>query len=406
MTFTRLSVQTQSYEWGRFGLESKAGELASADPSFKADPSKPYAELWMGTHPNAPSLVFGTPEKTPLKAVLTESNLSSAVATRYNNDLPFLFKVLSINKALSIQAHPDKALAERLFKQFPNVYKDANHKPEMAIALTDFEALIGFRALEDVALQLSRFPEFAAVISASAKAAFNSSPSKDSLKLVFKSLMEQDAGVIATQIRALIGRLSATTHVAGSLEELLIRLNSQFPDDVGIFCALLLNFVTLKEGEAIFLAANEPHAYLSGDCVECMAASDNVVRSGLTPKFKDVGTLVEMLTYNNGSAESQILKGDRYNNGQTSLLYDPPIEEFSIIRTKLSPSQSESFKGVNGPSVLIVTHGSGNATVVGSAGSQTHDAGLGFVFFIGADVEISLHAGDSGITAYRAFCVC
>ncbi|KAJ3016693.1 UNVERIFIED_CONTAM: hypothetical protein HDU68_012086 [Siphonaria sp. JEL0065] len=222
---------TQPYEWGRFGLDSKAGELASADPEFKA----------------------------------------------------------SINK-LSIQAHPDKKLAERLFVEFPNVYKDNNHKPEMAVALTDFEALIGFRALEEIKVLLNRFPKFAAAISTSAQDAFVSSPSKESLKQLFKSLVDQDATVITTQIRTLIARLSSATHKAGSLEELLIRLNSQFPDDVGIFCALLLNYVSLKEGEAIFLAANEPHAYTSGDIVECMAANDNVVRSGLTPKFKDVNS--------------------------------------------------------------------------------------------------------------------
>jgi len=88
----------------------------------------------------------------------------------------------------------------------------------------------------------------------------------------------------------------------GSLEELLLRLNSQFPGDVGCFCVFFLNYLTLEPGQAIFLAANMPHAYLSGDCVECMATSDNVVRAGLTPKYRDVNLLINMLTYESGPA--------------------------------------------------------------------------------------------------------
>ncbi|KAI8617348.1 mannose-6-phosphate isomerase [Chytriomyces sp. MP71] len=409
-SFSRLRVKTQSYEWGRFGKDSKAGELAAADPSFAPDAKTPYAELWMGTHPNAPSLVWDT--QAPLKSVLTPENLSAQVSQRFNGDLPFLFKVLSIQKALSIQAHPDKKLAEDLFKRFPNVYKDNNHKPEMTVALTDFEALIGFRAIPEIVVNLVKYPEFAAAIGVQARADFASvkatdseTVQKDSLKALFKSLMEQDAAVIKTQIRALIARLSSTKHSVGTTEELLVRLDSQFPSDVGIFCALLLNYVKLVPGEAIFLAANEPHAYISGDCVECMAASDNVVRSGLTPKFKDVSTLVNMLTYNNGPAESQILKGVPYQSSATSFLYDPPIEEFSIIRTSLGAAGSESFKGINGPSVLIVTSGSGSAIVPEAGASKTHEVGLGYVFFIGANVEVTISAGSSGLTAYRAFCI-
>ncbi|KAI8834801.1 mannose-6-phosphate isomerase [Chytriomyces cf. hyalinus JEL632] len=409
MTFSRIAVKTQPYEWGRFGLNSKAGQLAAADPSVVIDAKTPYAELWMGTHPNAPSLLWGS--STPLKAALTQANLSPAVSARFAGDLPFLFKVLSIEKALSIQAHPDKKLAESLFARFPTVYKDSNHKPEMTVALTDFEALIGFRALVEINANLLKYPEFAAVIDETVRAHFAASVNsseveqKKALKALFKSLMEKDAGVVASQIRTLVTRLSSSTHAVGTTEELLVRLDSQFPGDVGIFCALLLNYVKLAPGEAIFLAANEPHAYISGDCVECMAASDNVVRSGLTPKFKDVNTLVEMLTYNNGPAESQILKGDPYQNSLTSFLYDPPIEEFSIVRTTLPASASESFKGVEGPSILIVTSGNGTIVAPQDGVVKTHDAGLGFVFFVGANVDITLTAGSEEFTAYRAYCV-
>ncbi|KAJ3285565.1 Mannose-6-phosphate isomerase [Rhizoclosmatium sp. JEL0117] len=402
LRFTRLRVKTQPYEWGKLGMDSKAGQLASADPSTVIAASTPYAELWMGTHPNAPSLVWDT--SVPLKAALTSTNLSPAVSAKFDADLPFLFKVLSVNKALSIQAHPDKQLARFLFEKRPDLYKDPNHKPEMAVALTDFEALIGFRPLSEIQHHLVAYPELRACIDDTAYEAFSQAPSKASLKLVFASLMQRDPALVATQIRDLITRLATTTAEAwpvGTLNELLIRLDSQYPNDVGVFCALLLNFVRLKEGQGIFLAANEPHAYLSGDIIECMAASDNVVRSGLTPKFKDVNTLVDMLTYNNGSADSQILNGVTYNHGKTSLLYDPPIDEFSIIRTKLGVRGEEHFSGLAGPSILLVTEGNGSLVVDG----EEVVAGCGFVFFVGAGVEVVAKGGDGGVTMYRAYCV-
>jgi mannose-6-phosphate isomerase len=133
-----------------------------------------------------------------------------------------------------------------------------------------------------------------------------------------------------------------------------------------------------------------------------MAASDNVVRSGLTPKFKDVQTLVKMLTYNHGPAESQILKGDPYQSSKTSVLYDPPIEEFSILRTNLSASQSEDFAAIQGPSIIIITSGSG----VFTENQKQSEAKNGYAFFVGANVPISIKAGEQGLVAYRAFCVC
>lgn len=82
-----------------------------------------------------------------------------------------------------------------------------------------------------------------------------------------------------------------------SKEELALLLERQYPDDVGVFASFFLNYIKLVPGEAVYLAANVPHAYISGECIECMATSDNVVRAGLTPKFRDTETLCSMLTY-------------------------------------------------------------------------------------------------------------
>ncbi|KAJ3089880.1 Mannose-6-phosphate isomerase [Quaeritorhiza haematococci] len=427
----RLTCKTQSYAWGKVGKSSKVSELASGNGGFQVAEDTPYAELWMGTHPNGPSYAIDGAKK-PLKELVNRTNLSEKLHSQYEGDLPFLFKVLSIAKALSIQAHPDKALAKDLHTKFPNIYKDPNHKPEMAVALTPFEAFIGFRPLEEIKKNIQEYPEFRDLVGATVADAFvaqvdkshaDSSPeavaaNKKALKALFQALMESSQEKISEHLSKLIARMesdhSATTKVVGTVDELLVRLNKEFPADVGCFCALLLNYVKLAPGEGIFLAANEPHAYLSGDCVECMAASDNVVRSGLTPKFKDVPTLVSMLTYNHGPASSQILHGTPYKTSKThkhlpnSVLYDPPIDEFSIIRTELPTGVNtvEEFEGIHGPSIVIVTEGQGKLSYpsVGKTVVEV-EAEKGYVFFVGADVPITLKGSESGsVTFYRAFC--
>ncbi|KAG9295418.1 hypothetical protein G9A89_013447 [Geosiphon pyriformis] len=421
----RLKCAVQSYDWGKPGLRSKVAQYAVTTPGgFDIYDEKPYAELWMGTHPNGPSLLADQPN-TSLKDLISQNPdlyLSSKLATLYDNDLPFLFKVLSVEKALSIQAHPDKKLGRQLYEKFPNLYKDPNHKPEMAIAITKFEALCGFRPLEEIKSSLLTYPQFKMIVGEKIAQRFietvtNSSDvdqNKVVLREVFESVMKREPEIVSKKANELADRLREQAQVnhrdsgleLGSIPELVIRLNQQFPGDVGIFCVFLLNYVLLEPGQAIFLGANEPHAYLSGDCVECMAASDNVVRAGLTPKFKDVNVLVDMLTYRYGSASSQILKPEPYDpiTSKHSLLYNPPIEEFSVILTQLSRGSREIFVPINGPSILIVTEGKGSIKVADSIQGETIEKGS--VYFVGADSDVILSASEESesFVSYRAFC--
>jgi mannose-6-phosphate isomerase len=134
-----------------------------------------------------------------------------------------------------------------------------------------------------------------------------------------------------------------------------------------------------------------------------MAASDNVVRAGLTPKFKDVKVLVDMLTYRYGSAKSQLMTGSKF--GQHSLLYDPPIDEFSVVLTSLKANETEKHEGIKGPSIFIVTNGEGSLTGE-SLKTESHFPLLaGYVYFIGANVPVTFKAEDNGLEIYRAFTV-
>ncbi|CDR99268.1 hypothetical protein, partial [Sporisorium scitamineum] len=307
----QLIPGVQSYDWGIQGASSRVAQFAAATKElhFQPENNKPYAELWMGTHPSLPSraiLDSGNEELSSYLAAHPEL-IGKKVADKFSDEkpgcLPFLFKVLSVGKALSIQAHPDKALGKRLHEARPDVYKDPNHKPEMAIALTSFRGFCGFRPLQEIVGFIKTIPEFAQLVNLSdaelqrASSATDQEEIKSILKTIFSNLMNSPPSTYSPLADHLSRRLSTPDPLQTlpeSERHLILNLSSQFPSDIGIFCTFLLNITYLDPGQALFLQANEPHAYLQGEILECMASSDNVVRAGLTPKLRDTDTLVEM----------------------------------------------------------------------------------------------------------------
>src|SRR5690606_33234253 len=151
----------QTYDWGKVGNESLVGQLyqKQTNEKIKNFDTTHFAEFWMGTHPNGPCLIHSTNKKlSDFLKEQTQDVLGEHVHKRFNG-LPFLLKVLSVNQALSIQAHPDKELAQKLFKKFPKIYKDANHKPELCCALTKFEAFCGFLPAKKIYENISSVEE-------------------------------------------------------------------------------------------------------------------------------------------------------------------------------------------------------------------------------------------------------
>lgn len=376
----------------------------------------------MGTHPNVPS--YRHDDKASLRDLIAKDPkqlLGEKVIEKFQSttELPFLFKVLSIRKVLSIQAHPDKALGKILRAQDPKNYPDDNHKPEMAIAVTDFEGLCGFKPLAEIADELDRIPELRTIVGdetakefiqnikpEAVKGSSEDASNKKLLQAIFGKVMNASDEVIAQNARLLVKRAETRPQDFNKpdLPALIIDLNKQFPDDVGLFCGcLLLNHCKLNAGEAIFLRAKDPHAYINGDIIECMAASDNVVRAGFTPKFKDVKNLVEMLTYTYDPVEDQNMKPTEFpqcSGAGKAVCFNPPIEEFSIIQTTFEESTgTKHFEGLEGPSILIVTKGTG----VISSGANKLTAEPGFVFFIAPNTPVDLETEDKDFVSYRAF---
>ncbi|TVY12788.1 Mannose-6-phosphate isomerase [Lachnellula arida] len=433
----RLQCGVNSYDWGKVGKESAAAKFAAATPAddFSIQEEKPYAELWMGTHPSNPSKDVAT-KRTLLDLVQdNQALMSTEISEKFENKLPFLFKVLSIGKALSIQAHPNKKLAEQLHKKDSKNYPDDNHKPEMTIAITPFDGLCGFRPLAETAHFLTTVPSLKKLVGESEVEAFKSAVkgqeasekpedeerNKKALQKAFGSLMnskKEDVEQAAKELIASAEKEGADFAGGGGpsnggqeLADLVVRLNKQFPGDIGLFVLFFLNYVKLEVGEAMFLKADDIHAYLSGDIIECMAASDNVVRAGFTPKFKDVDTLISMLTYSYAPIEEQkmepvdypyaTLNRDAYSSGSSAILYDPPIEEFSVVRTSLKKKGAKAtFEQIAGPSIFICTTGNGKISV----GPKVEEVKPGYVYFVGATAEVVLESEDDEFTTFKAFC--
>ncbi|VEN47473.1 unnamed protein product [Callosobruchus maculatus] len=357
-----LICKIQNYEWGKIGSQSKVASLyKKANEDFIIDETKPYAELWMGTHVNGPSILRDNGKL--LSAVIAEhpEYLGEKVVKQFNKDLPFLFKVLSVNKALSIQAHPSKKHAEELHAKFPDVYKDPNHKPEMAVALTTFEALCGFRPICEIRGFVEKIPTIKKLLSD----CLGLQTEEELLKAAFKQVLTSDKETMKNTIAELICWLRKldSDNQKIYLAELVQRLNSQFPCDNGILMVYFLNYLQLEPSEALYLGANDPHAYLSGDCVEIMACSDNVVRAGLTPKFVDVDTLCSMLVYKGEQPKDKLFPPVRENEYVS--LFIPPVKDFALVEIHL-PSSVKDYKVLprESASIVIVVEGQAKTNAV------------------------------------------
>lgn len=242
----------------------------------------------MGTHPSNPSKDVQT-QRTLLDLVQdNQALMSQGISKKFGEKLPFLFKVLSIRKALSIQAHPNKKLAEQLHEKDPKNYPDDNHKPEMTIAVTPFDGLCGFRPLAEIAHFLASVPSLRKLVGDSAAKEFESSvkgqetsssdeqvqKNKKALQTAFSALMKNDKSDVASAAKELVksAKTDGENFAGGGgpsnggkeLADLVVRLNSQFEGDIGLFVLFFLNYVKLEVGEAMFLKADDIHAYLSG----------------------------------------------------------------------------------------------------------------------------------------------
>ena len=308
----RVAGETKNYDWGSKELVPEYFDLEKA--------TKPIAEIWFGTHPLGESGIEGS-----------DQSLRSVIGKQ----LGFLVKILSAERSLSIQVHPNSAQAKIgfdreqtlgvLLKDPKRNYKDVSHKPEALVALSNFHAMCGFRPRVE---QLSIFTEFGKTEKDFASLA-NKLTSGATLETIFQELISNQE--LAKRFIDTVEK-SQTDALAQQARNLVESLLAQYPGDTGALVALMLNEVFLKPGEAIYLPAGNIHAYLSGLGVEVMAASDNVLRAGLTSKHvavTEVLTIADFSELNNPKiAPKKLAEG----------LVEYPVQcpEFRIYRAEVS----------------------------------------------------------------------
>ncbi|KAK4530657.1 hypothetical protein CCYA_CCYA05G1514 [Cyanidiococcus yangmingshanensis] len=383
-----LQGHIQTYAWGRRGQRSRVARYAAAQgiiPEQQMSDALPYAELWLGTHPSGEASVITEGHgRIPLSSYLPAGAL------------PFLLKVLSVDRALSIQAHPDNELAKILNARHPHLYRDANHKPEMCVCLgpEPFEALFGFRPVEQIVDALKSIPEFRLACGSFAAEFCESPAAPDALRKLFESFMHNNLESLE-QAKRLRKRLESADKLDAD-SALALRLSNQYPNDAGVFAAFLLNHVRLEPGEAIFVGPNEPHAYLQGDCVEIMATSDNVVRAGLTEKHKDIETLCSMLVYASKDPV-EVIRRDAQNR------FPAPVDEFQLECIDMEPkreTQTMVLEPSISYSILLVVDG--EVTVFRNGTSHNYILSSGMACLVAPGIQIHLQSGGSGCVVFRA----
>ncbi|ENM5833959.1 mannose-6-phosphate isomerase, class I [Vibrio metoecus] len=316
----------QNYAWGS---KTALHQLFAIENSNQ----EPQAELWMGAHPNGCSCLVINGQNVKLSAFIAQnpSLMLGEHTARQFGELPYLFKILAAENALSIQVHPNKQQAERGFAREEQLgialtaahrnYKDPNHKPELVYALTEYQAMNGFRTNQEI---LSYFIELAIDELQPLVKAFQANPTAQGLSHFFSGLLSLKG---EAKNRALETFMNQAKQIDLPLFQLIVELEKQYSNDIGLFAPLMLNVITLQPGEAMFLDAETPHAYLHGTGLEIMANSDNVLRAGLTPKYMDIEELVACTQFKHKPFEQLRLKPEMIEGSEQ---YPIPVADFKF----------------------------------------------------------------------------
>ena len=351
-----LEPAVQVYDWGS----------ATAIPELLGRPTdgSPVAEAWYGAHASASSWLDGTSGDSLHHAISADpvGTLGEDVVSRFGGGLPFLLKLIAAARPLSLQVHPSVELAEDGYARedaagIPHdhphrSYRDRNHKPELVYALSTFEALVGFRAPRRTAeiLRGLRHP-----VARHLHKTIMATPTTTGMHDAFASLVSGATRPTPAEVTQFADELRARA-VAGSpsprTDGAVARLERAYPGDPGAVTAVLLNPVTLRPGEALFVPAGAVHCYLDGVAVEIMANSDNVLRAGLTSKHVDIPELLRAVDC---VAAPPIRIAPEHVYDATDVFY-APVDDFELSVTHVPVREQCRLPGV-GPRVLLCLEG-------------------------------------------------
>lgn len=299
---------------------------------------------------------------------------------------------------LPLQIHPDIELSKKLHDKEPDKFGDTNHKPEIAVALTDFEAFCGFKPKADIQLLLGL----------DALKQFDPDKGKwsdSTMRGICRAMLEASEQTVASTLKSLGDSPAKTLGEQAYILDLIPRLVDQYgaADNGSLVALCLMNYLTFKPGEAIWIPADGIHAYLYGDIVECMARSDNVLNTGFCPRAdRDaVDTFVNALTFQQHDPEKPLLPRSttEYSDTGKTTAFHPPMGEFNMLVTELKAGEHDTIKPVNGPSVAFMTSGQGTMKTDG----KEQEIHAGYIYFIGQGVEVSYSSSSPDFSVYRAY---
>lgn len=375
----RLDNTIRPYAWGS---TTAIAELLGVEPT-----GEPQAEMWLGAHPGAPSRT----DRGTLAEVIDaapERELGAASVAKFGPRLPFLLKLLAAGGPLSLQVHPDldqakEGYADEERRGVPVTaphrnYRDANHKPELVCALTDFDGLCGFRDPRQAAelldaLGVDSLKPYVDLLRAR--------PEDAALREVLTAILTADRD----EMTRTVTETAAACERLGGDHAPYAEIAHHYPGDPGVIAAMLLNHVRLQPGEALYLGAGVPHAYLNGLGVEIMANSDNVLRCGLTPKHVDVPELLRIVRFE--PRDPGVLRPEAAPDGEE--LYETPTDEFRLSRYVLPAGGTTHDLTLATPQILLCTAGSVRAgehelspgtSVFVPAGEKADVSGTGTLF--------------------------
>ena len=345
MSLVELSFVVREDPWGMRASTSVIGKLLlnEVHPLWNKD----IGEAWCGTHKQRPALLKGSTENL-LEYICRDpvATLGKKLLELNGSELPFLFKILTINSPLSIQVHPEAKKAIELFNKFPERYQDGTEKAEIGIAITETTLLLGFRPLSEIVAFLNGLT--------AAKNFFNKELQSPSIRSLYEKLLTATVNQISSLNTQTFEQLSGSGSKSVEKEQFL-KLYSMYPDDSGVYQIFFLNLVTLSPAEGVFISPNTIHAYLSGQLLECMTTSDFVIRAGLTQKEKDVSSLLETIEY-----EPLKLRKDKPSTSLEFSAYPIATDKFRIER--LVGSLKREYHLADSPVLYFCLSGSGSLT--------------------------------------------
>ncbi|GAA1689319.1 mannose-6-phosphate isomerase, class I [Microbacterium sediminicola] len=369
-----LHNSPRDYAWGSTTL--------IADLEGRTPTGEPEAEIWFGDHPGSPALL---PDGTPLGDWLSSAHAPAGTPTA----LPYLLKILAAGSPLSIQAHPSKAQAEIGFAREEaagiardaghRTYRDDNHKPEIIVALSErFTALAGLRELDATRRLLREIGPASAPLLEILDADADDAVLREALSWIL-------SGDASTDVTAIIdAALDAASEEFAAELRLVHHLSAHYPGDPGIVVAMLLNLVELQRGQGVFVPAGVLHAYVAGLGVEIMAASDNVLRGGLTPKHIDVAELLEILDSRPGPAPVLDPAAAAIRH------FVAGVPDFALVQIA---AEAEVSHAVNGVAIAVATTGA--PRIIGASSGGAVDLAPGTAVLITPDErEIAVLGGE------------